>query len=299
MPIANKLIASESGSYNGYTAIVQWRDHFIAVGTDGRIDRITTSAAITPVDYSHNFKLTCAFANDEVVVVAGTHGAMIYSTDGKHFVAIESGTDKDIHDITSGNGLMLAGSDSGLILISHDGKNWQPFQTRSRGNILSVSAKGAFYIGITDAGEIIKSADAVHWEIKDYNQDYAGFNKRANFRKILASQNAIVITGTYDDGSPAILYSSLGHVWAERLSVYRDYDRVMRALEAIPRGIAYDMDQNQFILACDDGGVFTLPSCTKCNTYTKIANHALNAILYVDHSVISVGEGYAVVIQGL
>ena len=296
---ADKLISDESRNVKGYTDIVRFRDKFIAIGSDGRLDCISKSGNRRPINSPTKYKLNCAFSNDEILSVGGDHGTILYSYDGTSFYHAESGTDKNINGLTFKNGLILAGTDKGIILISKDGKSWSNIHTNIKGNILSLTKSHSFFIGITDAGEIIKSFDGINWEIKDYNKEYAGYNLHSKFKKILAAQNSIIIIGTHDDGSPSILFSSRGNVWAERLPIYYDDQGKVRYLRNRPNGITYDPDQDEFILACDNGELFSLLSCTKCNKYTKISENDLNALICDDNYLLIVGDEFSVFIQNL
>ena len=296
-PLSDTVCVSESDDSNGYCDIILFRKKLIAVGTDGRIDCFSKSGEIIPADRSFAFKLNCAFANDNIMIAAGDHGTILYSTDGQHFSRAESGTDKNIYDITCKNGLILAGTDKGFILVSKDGKSWSSMQTGAKGNILSLSANNSFFISITNEGEIIKSFDGFDWKIQDYNKEYAGYSPHSNFKKILATKNSIVIVGIHDDGSPSILFSSLGNVWAERAPFYYDDEDMLCHLTERPNSLVYDPIRDQFILACDHGELFSLPSCTKCNEHIKISDKDLYAIAYADNCLFIVGEEFSVFVQ--
>ena len=276
-----------------------FQDQYIATGADGRIDNISIHGESVTIDKSSQYRLNCAFSNDNIFIAVGEHGSIVYSVDGKVFNQAKSGTDKNIRGITSRNGLIITGAENGTILTSQDGKVWNLVETKAKGNILSLSSNNSFFIGVTDAGEIIKSTDGYKWEIKDYNKEYAGFNPYLKFKKILAVDNNIIIIGTHEDGSPAILSSSLGTVWAERLSVYIDEEDRINYLTNTPNDLAYDPDQEQFILGCENGELFTLPGCSKCNKLIKISECDLNAIIY-DNSFLLIGAAdYSVLIQRL
>ncbi len=295
-----EYVSVRSDSFSiGYTDIVKFGDKFYAVGTDGRIDCISKSAEKITVDKSSKYKLNCAYSNDEILIVAGDNGIILYSTDGKSFCKSESGTNKNINGITFKNGLLVAGANEGTILISKNGKSWDTIPAKIKGNILSLSANTSFFIGVSDSGEIFKSSDGVKWEIKDYNKEYAGFNSYSKFKKILATQNSIVIIGAHNDGTPSILFSSLGNVWVERIPFYQDEHGAICYLTKKPNGIAYDSLMDEFILACDNGELFSLPSCSKCNKYKKISEIDLNAIIYDDNCVFIVGSEFSLFTQRL
>jgi hypothetical protein len=290
---------SKSDGSKGYRDIVLFKDNFIAVGTDGRIDGISKSGEKISVDSSCTYNLHCAFSNEEILIAAGDHGTILYSSDGRRFYRAESGMEKRIHGIASKNGLFVAGADSGTLLSSINGISWNYIPTAIKGNIVSISANNSFFIAISDSGEILKSIDGIVWNIQDYNKEYAGYNKHSTFRKVLAVQNSIVIIGTTDDGLPSILFSSLGTVWTERIPIYQDSQGVVTCLTSKPNGITYDPDRDQFILACDHGELLSLPPCSKCNKYAKISETHLHGIIYFDNRLLIVGDGYSVFIQRL
>ena len=176
---------------------------------------------------------------------------------------------------------------------------WNDIPTKTKGNIVSVSANNSMFIGVSDSGEIIKSTNATDWEIKDFNKEYAGYLEYSKFTKVLATQNNIVIIGTHEDGSPSVLFSAMGNVWSERFPIYYDENEKLHYLSNKPNGITYDADHNQFILACDNGELFFLPSCTKCNKKIKITEENLNALFYSDDNLYIVGDNFSVITQKL
>ncbi len=285
---------SEAGNARGYRDVVFYNEKFVAVGTDGRIDCIDRSGARIPVNSSCRYNLNCIVSNDQMLIVAGDNGTILYSSDGQIFSGAESGTDKNIHGITVKNGLIVAGADNGTILVSLNGKSWNIIHTEAKGNIVSLSANDSFFFGITDIGEIIKSNDGLNWDVKDYNKEYSGYYKSCFFKKVLAIKNRIAIIGTHEDGSPAVLFSTLGNVWTERSLIYNDDQGMIRYLTSSPNDITYDPARDQFILACDNGEIFSLPSCTKCNVYAKISTGNLSAIDCTEDYLLIVGEGFSI-----
>ena len=276
----------------GYRDIVFYNGMFLAVGTDGRIDIISNSGERTSVVNTYKNNLNCIINNDQILVVAGDDGTILFSSDGQVFTKVESGTDKNIHDIAFMNEFLIAGADKGTILISKNGKNWSILQPGVEGNIVSVAANDSFCIGVTDISEIFKSNDGLNWEIKDYNKEYAGYYKSCIFKKVLAAKNRIVIIGRHDDGSPAVLFSSLGNVWTERSLTYNDEHGMIQFLTSEPNDIAYDRARDQFILACDNGIIFSLPSCTKCNASVTVSNNDLYTILCTPELLLTAGEEF-------
>jgi len=283
---------SVTGNNEGYRDITLCNEKFLAVGTDGEIDYITNSEERIQVVNAFKNNLNCVVSEDQTIIAAGDNGTILFSSDGQFFTKVESGTDKNINGMAFRNDLLVAGADKGTILISKNGKTWNSKHLEVRGNIVSVTANDSFFFGITDSGEIIRSNDGLNWEITDYNKEYSGYNKSCEFKKVLATKNRIVIIGRHDDGSPAVLFSSLGNVWTERSLTYNDDHGMIRFLTNEPNDIAYDPVRDQFILACDNGEIFSLPSCTKCNASVTISNNDLYAIICTDDFLVSAGEEF-------
>ena len=285
---------SDAGNTKGYKDIIFYNGKFLAVGNDGKIDYINSSGEKAQVDNAYKNTLNCIISSDQIVVAAGDNGIILFSSDRQVFTKVESGTDKNINGMAFRNDLLIAGADKGTILISKNGETWNSKHLEVKGNIVSISANDSYWIGITDRGEIIRSYDGLNWEIKDYNKEYSGYNKSCIFKKVLLTENRIVIIGTHDDGSPAVLFSSLGNVWTERLLIYHDDQGIIRSLTNKPNGITYDHAGDQFILACDNGVLFSLPSCTKCNVYAKISTNNLSAINCTGDYLVVVGEEFSI-----
>jgi hypothetical protein len=131
------------------------------------------------------------------------------------------------------------------------------------------------------------------WEVTDYNEKYSGYYKPCVFSGILAEGNTIVICGRHYDGTPAVITSTLGNVWAERLLNYRDDHGVLRFLSNLPNSIAYDRERDQHILACDKGEIFSLPSCTKCNASAIVSGSDIYAIACHDGVLFCGGRGFS------
>ena len=285
---------SDAGNTKGYRDIIFYNGKFLAVGNDGKIDYINSSGEKAQVANAYKNTLNCVISSDQIVVAAGDNGIILFSSDRQVFTKVESGTDKNINGMAFRNDLLIAGADKGTILISKNGETWNSKHLEVKGNIVSISANDSYWIGITDRGEIIRSYDGLNWEIKDYNKEYSGYNKSCIFKKVLLTENRIVIIGTHDDGSPAVLFSSLGNVWTERLLIYYDDQGIIRSLTNKPNGITYDPAGDQFILACDNGVLFSLPSCTKCNVYAKISTNNLCAIICTGDYLLIVGEEFSI-----
>lgn len=278
----------------GYRDAVPYMGQFLAVGTGGRIDLIDASGARVRTFNEHKGDLNCATVWEKLAIVAGEGGLVLLTGDGVVFEKTETGTDKDINGIAARRDMIVAGADGGTLLVSVNGKTWNTIEPGVRGNIVSVAAGASMFIAVTDEGEIIRSDDALNWKVTDYNKEYSGFYKPCMFHEVLAAGCNIVICGKHSDGSPAVIISTLGNVWTERLLNYRDDQGSIRSLANCPNSLAYDRPRDQHILACDNGEIFSLPSCTKCNASAIISGNNLHAIACLDDMLFCGGEGFSV-----
>ncbi len=286
-------------SYEGYRDAVPYRNMFLAVGTGGMIDLIDDSGKRIRIRSTQGSDLNCAAVWQQGALVAGDGGTVLWSEDGKIFEPAVTGTEKDINGMAARQDMIIAGADEGTILLSVNGRSWNVIETGANGNIVSVTARESFFMAVTDEGEILRSDDGLNWQVTNYNEKYRGYNKPCVFSEILAAGNTIVICGRHHDGTPAVITSTLGNVWAERILNYRDDHGVIRFLSNCPNGIAWDKQRNQHILACDNGEIFSLPSCTKCNASAIISGSDIKAVACFDNSLFCGGKGFTFQIVSL
>jgi hypothetical protein len=277
----------------GYRDVLFYNGKFLAVGSDGRIDLFNKSGEKSPVVAGNGSGLHCIVTYGDMLVAAGEKGTILYSGDGKMFEKAESGTERDINGLAAGRNLFIAGADNGILLLSGNGISWNIVRPGVKGNIVSVTAGSSSFYGVTDAGEIIRSGDGFNWQVIDYNTKYSGYNKPCMFRKILTGNNRVFICGKHYDGSPAVLFSAMGNVWTERILNYQDEQGMISFLTSEPNSMTYDPVRDQFILGCNDGEIFSLPSCTKCNASARVSGNDIYAITCTDDLLLCAGEGFS------
>ncbi|HEX2920118.1 MAG TPA: hypothetical protein VHO50_03025 [Bacteroidales bacterium] len=276
-----------------YRDVILTNDKPLVVGTNGKIDYYEAAGNAASLNINTTRNLNSVIAIEDMIFVVGDGGTIFYSDNGQQFSLAETGMKENINGITLFKNLLVAGADNGIILISLDGKTWDGLTVRVRGNIASVSSNENSCYGVTDAGEIISSDDGLNWKVTDYNKEYAGYARACVFKKVIAINDRIAVTGEYEDGSPAVLFSSLGSVWSERKLNYEDESGQYSMLENAVNDIAYDKEGDQFLLACDDGEVMILPSCSKCNEMRYISDKDIFGIIVSGNTMFLVGEDYS------
>jgi len=286
------LLPCTSIDASGYKALISYQDGFIAAGSGGRIDWISTSGEITKSEKFPDEEFNCLLACNEQVIVAGNNGSMLISSGIGTFRKVDCGTKMNIHTLVFFKEMILAGADQGLMLIGDKKGLFREKQLALKGDIVSLSATISDCYGVTDQGEIIHSTDGVNWTVFDFNKTYAGYYKACHFTRVLVTENQIAVTGKYDDGTPALLFSAQGNVWTERVLNYTDEKGIEASLADIPSDLYYNSPEDQFILCCSKGTLMTIPACSHCNKLYAFSTADLRAISANGKTVMIVGDHY-------
>lgn len=284
-----KLIKKE-----GYTAITYFENEFVTVGSDGRIDRIAASGKITRSEKITGESFTCILSVNQQLFVAGENGTILVSSNNGPFIKINSGTDNHIRSLALFKERIIAGTDGGEILIGGTDGKFSTISLNLKGNIVSLSAGESDCYGVTDQGEIISSKDGIYWNVFDFNAVYSGFYKPCRFTKIVVTANNIAVTGIYNDGTPVLMLSTHGNVWAERTLNYNDAQANYVTLTETPNDIFYDAQRDLLYIACNNGVILSIPSCSHCNKAAKLTSENLTAIWCIGDTLMVAGTNFYV-----
>ena len=272
------LDSAKTAIAQGYKGITYFDNGFVAVDSDGRIDRISMAGKIIHSEKIPNESFNCILAIEQQLFVAGNNGTILVSSDNGPFIKLNSETASNINSLTLFQGNIIAGTDGTELLIGTDDKTFNKISLNIKGNIVSVSAGESGCYGVTDQGEIISSTNGIDWNVFDFNSVYAGFYKSCRFSKILVAKYNIAVTGIYEDGSPVLMFSTQGNVWAERMLNYNDTQAAQIPLNDAPNDIFYDSQRDLFYLACNNGKIMSIPSCAHCNKAATLTSENLMAI---------------------
>lgn len=278
----------------GYRSVIRYGDGFIATGSGGHIDWISPEGRKTRSEIFPGENFNCLLEYDHRVVAAGENGSILVSSGKKIFMKMESGTVRNINSLAVFRGLIIAGADNGEIITGDGSGSFKKNQLGLKGNIVSVSARESECFGVTDKGEIIHTWDGSKWEITDFNKVYAGYYKPCYFTAILVTDNRIAITGIRNDGSPVMMFSTRGGVWTERILNYTDDQGIIGYLSDSPNDISYYEQGDEYYLACSNGKLLKLPSCSQCNKLIVLSDKNLEGISIIENNLMIVGENYLI-----
>jgi hypothetical protein len=277
---------------SGYNALINVGDGFIAAGSDGRIDWFSASGNVTKSEKYPDEQLNCLLGNDQLMVAAGDKGTILFSSNKETLRKVNSGTDKNIHSLLIFNDMILVGSDLGELLIGDVKGVFRKIQLTIKGNIVSLSTNNVVCYGVTDQGEIIHSNDGINWTLLDINELYKGYYKPCHFSCVLVTDNRIAVAGKHDDGTPALLFSSQGNVWTERILNYTDDQGISAMLEDVPYDLLYNSAEDQFLLSCSKGKVMIIPACSHCNKLYEYTTADLKGIAGNENTLMVAGDNY-------
>lgn len=286
------LFPVKGRSTEGYRALIDHSEGYVAVGSSGRVDQISASGKILKSKKLGNFDFNALLRCERGMCLAGDSGSLFFSTDFETFQKIESGTESPIYSLVYFNGKVLAGSTEGLLLVSDNQVQFRKLQLAVEGNIVSLSARATECFGVTDKGEIVRSTDGVNWTVFDFNAYYSGFYKPCQFTCISAHEEQIAVAGKDVDGSPVLMLSSQGSVWTERVLTYTDNNGGVSNLVGIPNLIYSDTAEDQLILVCSKGQIMLIPSCSHCNKLISVSTDDLKSISKNGNSWLIIGDDF-------
>ena len=288
----SNITLAVTNAKNGYKAIAGNNDGFIAVGTDGRIDRISKSGEIIKSEKISDNELRSLLSCEQTIIVAGEKGTLLMSAEDGIFKKIDVKTNNNINSLALFREYIIAGADKGELLIGNELGYFESIRLNLKGNIVSVSAGTSECYGVTDEGEVIQTSDGFNWKIFNFNEVYSGYYKPCSFTCVSVTENTIAVTGKNQDNSPVLFFSTQGNVWSERNLDYTDNKGYPYYLQEIPNSIFYDFPEDRFLLVCNKGKLMSIPSCSQCNKLIELAtSENLKGIASNLDGFIIVGEG--------
>jgi len=289
---SSQINAIKNNKSVGYKTIVRYKDGFIAAGSGGRIDRLSASGKIVKSDTIAGETFTSLLVIGQKFLAGGNKGSVLIFSENGTSQRIGTDTDKNINSLTLFKDMVIAGTDNGELLIGNAREPFRKIELSVTGNIVSVSARTADCFGTTNQGEIIHTTDGINWDVLDFNKVYAGYYKPCHFTRILATPSSIAVTGIHEDGSPVLLFSNQGNVWSDRSLNYTNDDGTGGSLTDSPNNIYYHDTRDEFYLACNNGKLMKIPTCSHCNKVFNLRVVNLFGISGTESDIVVAGDNY-------
>lgn len=270
----------------GFRDIAPWDMDFLAVGTGGRMAVVSPSGDQQSVDTMTKNSLHAVAVQNGAAYAVGDAGTLVVY-DGQEATNAVLDAGVNLCSIVSWNGRLYAGgSDGALFSFAPDDLSGTRLSTSAAGIVTGLAASDKLLLAVTDRGEILTSGNGRSWSRLDYNQAY---QTDAVFGRALWTDGLFYAVGRHADGTPLLIQSSMGGVWAER---------ALDSLNGEPADLAglslggMAWDGQQAYIACSDGQLLTLPDCVQCNQLQTIADANLTAAVYHSGRVAAVGENF-------
>ena len=277
-----------------YEGITDKGATFLACGTGGRLDRIFEDGTVENIPLPVGDKaLTKILITEDLTLVAGESGALVYSRDGKDFKSSKGVGTEHLLGLAKFKGKYYACTYSGEILSSSDGASWRVAKKLSDKPLIGIAANSSFLMAITEDTDIFKSEDGVDWDTKNYNTIYKGLADPQSFQNIVnLGENIYVLGQLYENPiAPSVMFTSDGgDIWIYVNSL---------ALNNRPPEEFYPLTiysvrffGNELLAACDKGRLLTFTDCPSCNTIVQISNVDLRCIAFSDDIVLVAGDDF-------
>lgn len=278
--------SSNAGNMTFYDAVA-YQDGFLAVGSQGRVQRISTDGQSTALSAGTDCDFQDIASDGSYAVTVGTDGtAAMISGDGTVSV-FSTGHDAALRSICSFRGMWLAGAENGMLLRTRDFRFWEPQQLSVQGTITGLACTDERCIGVTDQGEILVTTDGLRWTVLDYN---AYYGQSLYFQGIEEIDGTFWAYGVREDGTSEIIMSLEGGVWSRRDLIVIEQSREIDLSGTEIVGLCSDGEQT--IAALADGQALTMPSCAECNKRSKVSENSLGAVAYNNGTLLFAGDDF-------
>ena len=278
----------------GYEGLTDKGAAFLVCGTGGRLDRVYEDGVLENIPLPIGDKdLTSVFVGEDITLVGGLSGALVYSRDGKSFESSKGTGGEHTMGLTQFAGRYYACTNSGKILSSADGMSWITGKQLADKPLIAIAANDSNIMAITQDTDIFISADGNNWESKNYNEIYYGLAESQTFLNIVNLGESFYILGdTYENpGAPAIMYSyDSGESWMYVVSREIN-DRPPEEFYPI-RAYSACLFGGDLLAACSGGRVLTYTDCPSCNKISETSAADLRCIVNNDSIVLVAGDNF-------
>lgn len=200
-------------------------------------------------------------SKSDTVVVVGTDGAILLSTDGLEWKSQFSHTVKNLYAVASSfnfNLFVAVGSD-GEIIYSEDGKSWTVGTNAVEKDLRSIACSSSRFIAVGEEGTIVASSD--------------GMNFTAVTSPVSLNLYSVIYDGTgfYAVGAGGTIISS-----EDGLS----WSLVSSGVTYGLNGIAYNEDTGVYVAVGNEGTIITSPNGYEWSQIPVLVYRKLNSVAY-------------------
>ena len=260
--------------YTGYRDAEAVGDGFVAVGTGGRIDYISTDGEVLSRESGTKQDLRSVYAETPNVVVSGTNGTLLVSNDGaESFSAVDVGTKADLNAAVAYNGTLYAAGEGGIIYREAN-SGWNPMQMETGHEFIGLVSTEYCIAAITAETDICISTDGLNWEYQNFNEEYDGLYPRYVFTRAVGAGGTFFVLGYEEEDPymPLIMFTETGEVYMPKNMAKVNNEYFSDEMKIQIHDICFVIDQ--IVGVMDDGRVLAITDCTECNEEKQLEDDA-------------------------
>lgn len=249
----------------GYYSAEAFGIDFIACGSGGRLDIITSEGTVESLETGTTETLTDIFLDGNLMLVSGTNSTLLLSENGgQSFMPLELGGDIDLNSAVIYQGSVYAAGEGGIIFRQNPG-GWEPIQMNSENEIISLVATNYCVAAVTAESDVYFSADGMNWDQYNFNEFYHGLYPTYVFTKAVGAGGTVFVLGYHEESpnTPVIMYTEMGEVWMSKELSAVNGEPLDPARDMLVNDICFNADQ--IVGAMNGGRILNITSCVVCN----------------------------------
>lgn len=214
---------------------------------------------------SENF--SCVVHDAEII---GTSTSLVCRMDGEE-ISMDLPEGTVLYGIEAfGDGVIAIARGKQVLYWDSPFDKARKIRIEAKGELTDIDAGTEMCYAVSDSSEIISISRALIGKVFDFNGQYEDYYGKIRLIDIAAGPASLCVAAIKEDGKPTAYTSTKGTVWSERELNYAINGR-WYMFEKVPHSIDYEELSDSFVLICEDGDAFHLPSCSHCNYLVKSA----------------------------
>ena len=267
-------------TFQGYTAVIpegesEQGSSFLVCGTQGRLDRIFADGTLENIPLPVGEKNLTSILKGDGIILVGGESALVYSQDGKEFVAAKGAGKEYILGMTQFKGSYYACTYGGNILSSEDGMSWAVAEKLTDKPLIGIAAEDEYIMAITNDTDIFKSTEGTDWALQNYNELYKGVAEPLSFIDLLNPENSFIVLGQSEEApdKPVVMFSyDAGETWRDSSLVQINKQPSEEFYPIVIHSVR--LFEGEMIAACDGGRILTFSDCPTCSIISEAAGGA-------------------------
>ena len=277
----------------GYLAAAPFGEGFIACGTGGRVDYISTSGEVIRLNSGTEETLRSVYTDYPNILAGGDHGTVLISTDaGESFLSMNVGASVDVYGAVEYRGMLFCAGSGGSI-YRMDSNGWKKVRLSAANDVVSLIVTNNYLVAVTAETDVFYSENGSKWEETNFNEEYHGLYPEYVFTRAVGAGDTFFVLGYEKENPniPLIMYTESGEVWMQLMLAIVNGEYLTGEENMRIHDICFNTDQIVGML--DDGRILAITDCFKCNEEKQLdQTYDLWATAIREEGVLVCGEDF-------